>query len=201
MLTTSHMLIGAAATTRPGMRGWLITLGWLGGFFPDAPMFAMVGMSRMPSDNAVNLWREPDGLYWNDPWRTLIDAGHSIPIWSLVLVIGAVLWFRADGRWKIAGLAAMVFSGAALLHALCDFPVHAHDAHASFWPLSGWRFISPFSYYERGHYGDQVRLIEMAIGLAAAGYLAFAFKRWTIRILAGFLVLPYFLGFIYRYFF
>lgn len=190
MMTTSHMLMAAGATTRPGMRGWLITLGWLGGFVPDSSMFAMVAAARMNLTPTSNLWRRPDGLYWVDPWATLSDLLHSIPIWGAVLLLGLLLWRLAGGKWATAGLACIVFGAGALLHSIADLLTHTNDAHAHFLPFSDWRFSSPVSYYQRAHYGEIFRIFEMTLDAALAIYLVVRFKQWSVRILAVLLAVP-----------
>jgi len=47
-----------------------------------------------------------------------------------------------------------------------DFPFHAEDAHKHFWPLSDWRFHSPFSYWDNRRCADFVSLAEKGIAIA-----------------------------------
>ena len=180
MITTSHMLMAAFATTRPRMRAWMVFTGWFGGLFPDLPMFAMVGASRM-MDAPVNLWRQPDGLYWNDPWRTLTDLTHSIPIWVVLALIGWFGWRRGGPRLALAGQALLIFAAAALLHSVADLLVHTNDAHAHFLPLSDWGFHSPVSYYQRDHFGREFSMLELGFALVATWFLFRWFRSWTVR--------------------
>lgn len=189
MLTTSHMLIGAAATTRPHFKPWQIGLGWLGGFTPDASVVLMVLVSRTSGVVGQNLWDKPDGLYWQEPWQTFSAISNSIPMWTLLVVLG-YLTYRYSTRFKQLGLGLLIFSGAALIHMFCDFPVHADDAHVHFWPFSDWRFHSPVSYYQRDHYGNIFRPFEMVLDLALAGFLFWRFPQWTIRIAALLMAVP-----------
>lgn len=190
MITTSHILMAAVATTRVGMRPWLITLGWLGGGFPDVSMFIMVAASRMGLTSSSNLWRQPDGLYWNEPWSTAADLLHSIPIWGALALLGFVLWRRTSGAWANIGLAFLVFSVGACIHSFADMLTHTNDAHAHLLPLSDWRFISPVSYWQRSHYGEQFGIFEMFLNAGFAGYLIWQFKRWSIGILAVLMAAP-----------
>lgn len=191
MMTTTHVLMAAALTTRPHMKGALITFGWLGGFVPDAPMFMMVAASRMGATETQNLWRQPDGLYWTWPWGTAIDYSHSIPIWGVLLLLGYLLWRRARDRWREIGLIVFVVAAGAFLHSFVDLLVHTNDAHAQFLPVSEWRFHSPVSYYQRDHYGLWVGLLEAAIGISIAVWIVTRFKPRPPRILAVVLALPY----------
>ena len=189
MITTSHMLMAAFATTRPRMRAWMIFVGWFGGLFPDLPMFAMVGASRM-MDGKVNLWRQPDGLYWTDPWRTLTDLCHSIPIWTVLALAGLLGWRRGGPRLALAGQALLVFAAGAFIHSLADLLVHTQDAHAHFLPLSDWRFHSPVSYYQRDHFGREFSVLELGLALVATWFLFRWFRSWTVRIVTVLTLVP-----------
>lgn len=190
MVTTTHMLMAAFATTRPKMRGWMIALGWFGGLFPDLGMFVMVGYARMAMPSA-NLWREPDGLYWTDPWRTLVDVSHSIPVWAVLAIVGLVVWRRVGTGWIAnAGLAVLIFGTGALLHSVADLLVHNHDAHRHFLPLFDWVFHSPVSYYERDHFGREFSVFELGFCLVAAVLMFRWFRSWTVRGLTVITVLP-----------
>lgn len=191
MITTTHMLISAMATTRPRMRGWMITLGWLGGLVPDLSMFAMVGMSRFMMEEGVSLWRQPDGLYWNAPWRPMSDLLHSMPIWGLLALIGWLVWRRSSGRWAIAGQALLVVSAGAFLHALGDFFTHTDDAHAHFVPLTDWRFSSPVSYYRSSHFGREFSMVELVFVAFAVWWMFTRFKQWSVRIITILVTLPF----------
>lgn len=198
MMTNTHMLIAAAATTRPRFKWWQIALGWIGGLVPDLNIVVMIGWSRLTGSGAGNMWRAPDGLYWQQPWQTYSAIGNSMPIWSAGLALGFLI-FRISEKFKELGRGLMIFCGACLLHVLADFPVHTDDAHVHFWPFSEWRFHSPVSYYRRSEYGDIVGALELAVGVALAIYLFRRFKQWPVRVLALLMVVPYFLsiGFIF----
>lgn len=200
MITSTHMLMGALATTRPKMPGWLIALGWAGGFIPDASMFVMAGAARWIMAPGINLWRKPDGLYWVDPWQTLSDVSHSIPLWGVLCLIGYLIWRRSAGWVHWLGLGMLVFSGGALLHSVSDFLVHTDDAHAHFLPFTNWRFHSPISYYQPAHFGREFGVVELAFCIAAAYWIVRQFKQWPVRILAVLMLLPLFGHFGLMYF-
>ncbi len=61
----------------------------------------------------------------------------------------------------------MVFCVSIICHCLLDLPVHHDDAHRHFFPLSNYRFISPFSYWDVNHYGRVVAAIELLLVLIA----------------------------------
>ncbi|MBU1173903.1 MAG: hypothetical protein KKH72_00760 [Alphaproteobacteria bacterium] len=189
MVTTTHMLMAAFVTTRPRMRAWMVFLGWFGGFFPDLPMFVMVGMARL-LESPVNLWRQPDGLYWLDPWRTLTGLSHSIPIWAALALVGWAGWQLGKGRVTVAGLAMLVFSAGALIHSVADLLVHTHDAHSHFLPLSDFVFHSPVSYYQRDHFGREFSVFELGFCLVAGWFMFRWFRSWTLRALTVLMVMP-----------
>ena len=76
----------------------------------------------------------------------------------------------------------MVLAFAMLSHFLLDFPVHADDAHQHFWPLTNWRFHSPFSYWDSAHHAASVAILELSIILLCSIVLWQRFKHWAVRI-------------------
>lgn len=189
MLTTTHVLVGAALATRPRFRPWQITLGWLGGFAPDASIFFMFGLSRVMNMPGDVVWREPDGLYWQEPWQTFSAISNSIPLWLLGTLVGLFLFLRVD-RLKTIGLALLIFSAAGFTHVVADFLTHADDAHKHMWPLTDWRFNSPVSYWQDAHFGAQFRVFETFLNVGLMVFLVVQFKQWPVRILAVLLALP-----------
>lgn len=195
MMTPTHMLVAAGVTTRRDFKRWQIALAYFAGFFPDAAVFAMVVWARATGFDG-NLWRQPDGLYWVDPWQIMTTITNSFPLWLLVLGLGYWLWRRGNHRdWAIA---LMVLGGGCLLHAALDFPVHTSDAHVHFWPFSDWRFISGVSYYQPQHYGSIVSKIEIVIGAAMVVLIFRRFKGLWVRGFTLLLCLPYLLELIPR---
>ena len=80
MLTTSHILFGAALSSRPHFRGWQLTLAWVGGFAPDASIYLMVAYSRLVDGTGVELWNRPDGLYWQEPWQVFSAISNILHV-------------------------------------------------------------------------------------------------------------------------
>lgn len=189
MLTTTHMLLGAAISTRPHFRGWQIAMGWLGGLAPDASVVLMVIASRTTGAGGGDLWDKPTGLYWQEPWQTFSAISNSMPMWAVLAVCGYLLYRFAD-KAKPIWLGVTIFCVAALVHTICDFPVHTDDAHVHFWPLTDWRFHSPVSYYQSSHFGDIVRPIEALVDVVLAAFLVWRFRQWTVRIFAVLFAAP-----------
>ncbi len=198
MLTSSHILVGAAVTSRPGMRPWQILLAWAGGFAPDASIFAMVIYSRLVNGSGVDLWSNPAGLYWQEPWQTYSAISSSFPLWALVVLTGFVL-FKYSDRLKAVGLAVLIFSVGYFLHITADFFTHADDAYAQFWPFSDWRFYSPVSYWQPQYYGQIFSVVEMIMGLGIVAYLVLKFRQWPVRIAAVLMAIPYFISMVLHF--
>jgi hypothetical protein len=193
MLTNTHILIAATALSRPRQKGWLIAAAWLGGFFPDFSVFVMVAVARLTGLGGGNLWRQPDGLYWQEPWQFLSAVSNSMPLWAAMALFAWQAGARME-RMKPVASVAMLFALGCLLHVLLDFPVHTDDAHVHFWPFTDWRFHSAVSYYQRDHFGGIVGAVEMIAGLAMAAFLVVRFRQWSVRILAVLMAVPYFLS-------
>lgn len=206
MMTMTHMLVAAAATTRSNSTKTQVGLAWLAGCFADLSVVAMVIYARLTGFEG-NMWRKPAGLYWVEPWQFFSAVTNSIPLYAAILLLGYVLYRRAQlgiaqgepasGGTKWAQ-ALMIFGGGALLHVLFDFPVHTDDAHVHFWPFTEWRFNSGVSYYQPSNYGNVVGWIQLFIGLFCLGVLIRRFKTWPVIAFAVFLVLPHLLQLIPR---
>jgi len=194
MLTTTHILVAGALMARPEQTKKQNLLAFFAGFVPDMSVFVMVLISRIPGLGVDNMWREPDGLYWQEPWQFFSALSNSIPIYFGLLVVAYFMMKRAGGfmmkragGWKDLWLVLLIFAGAGLSHVAIDFLVHADDAHKHLWPLTEWRFHSPISYWQDDHHGRLVGVIEAvgAIGLALLLWRRFS-SKWAR---AGFVAL------------
>lgn len=186
------MLVGAATAARRGMSRPALAMVFFGGLLPDLSVFAMVIWSRLTGYEG-NLWRQPVGLYWQEPWQTLSAISNSFPLYAVGLILAYMYWRRAVSPIRPWALGLFGLFGAALMHVLLDFPVHTTDAHVHFWPFTDWRFQSPVSYYQRSAHGEIVSLVEMVFGLTAALALWWRFKGLGMRIALVLLCLPYLL--------
>ena len=168
MQTPTHVLIAAAAFARPGIAR-INAAALAGGFLPDAFLFAVWGASKIAGVPENDLWTS---VYWSDGVQLGQAISNSFPLFALVLA-GALLLRSRTGA---------VFAGAALIHLVCDFLLHANDAHQHFWPFSQWRFESPISYWDPAHFGAIVAVIEAALALALIVVLVRRFRRRWIRV-------------------
>lgn len=167
MNVATHILMGMAvfghrdAATRMGAAG-------CGGMLPDLPSIGMVLSARwIDGHSPTEIYRD---LYFSDAWQTVLAPWHSFFLWAGVLTVGLV------GRWPLI----QVLAASALLHLVCDFPLHGDDAHGQFWALSDWRLQSPISYWHPAHYEQIVQPIEFALVI---GFTIFLFRRYTSRLM------------------
>lgn len=161
-------------------RNWAV---FMGSVIPDIAIYLWYPyQSFIKGESGRRIWNE---LYFEPPMQNLIALFNSIPIYAVMFLIG----FFARGR--LWGKCLLMFALAALIHMATDLPVHAHDAYRHFWPLSDWRFFSPFSYYEADHHAGWVSLIEAVIALTSIFVLWRRFpKRW-VKTLLGVLAVLY----------
>ena len=173
MNTIAHLVIAAAALSRKSdaMRNRAVTMGAV---LPDASMFVFFAWSRWQGWTGTETW---DVRYWTEPWQSLGAISNSFALFAALLALA--LW----RKWSFVG----VLCAAALLHILCDFALHADDAHRHFWPLSDWRFVSPVSYWDPAHLGWLGAAIETVSLLLASTILwqRFVRPKWRILIASG----------------
>lgn len=170
MNTPAHLLIGAAAFGRGGGRK-VIWAAFAGALIPDLSLYLMAGVSLgvlgIPADTVFG------ELYFSDAWQTVFAIDNSAVLWGALL--GLALWRRS--AWAVA------LTGAALLHLALDFPLHHDDGRPHFWPLSGWIFESPLSYWDVRQGARWVAPVELALALAAAAALWVRRPGWVISAL------------------
>ncbi|HEY9772104.1 MAG TPA: hypothetical protein V6C71_26970 [Coleofasciculaceae cyanobacterium] len=123
----------------------------IGAIVPDIPIFIFYFVAKF-------IYQMPSGKIWSEAyykpfWQNLVALFHSIPL----ALLGAAICYRLNCQPGIILFISMV------CHSLLDLPVHNDDAHRHFFPLSNYRFISPFSYWDPNHYGRIVAFMEMAL--------------------------------------
>ncbi|MEM6727965.1 MAG: cobalamin biosynthesis protein CobQ [Pseudomonadota bacterium] len=187
MNTPCHLIMGAAAFGKPASRG--VTWAALaGGVAPDVSLYVMGGVAMFILGISPEVvFRD---LYFSDAWQQVFAVDNSFILWGIGLAFG--LFFRAP--WAIA------LTGAALLHLAFDFPLHAEDARAHFWPLTDWKFISPISYWDSSAGGQIVGVAELALVALMTGYLLWRFKslgwRALFLFLASLQIVPFFVWYL-----
>ncbi len=129
-----------------------------GSVIPDVPIVVLYLRERLRGTPTEVIWSE---CYQRPHWLAIIHFAHSIP----VAVLGIVVC------WLLGVRPLLDFFVSMLCHALCDFPLHVHDAHRHFFPISNYRFISPISYWDVRYHGRTVALLECVLVLACAVHL------------------------------
>jgi hypothetical protein len=159
----------------------------IGAVLPDVPMFVMYFWAkRICRQSDRQIWTE---TYWTPFWQTVTHTFHSIPL--KLLGIALAHW----AGWQLIEL--LFFS--ALLHSLCDFPIHNHDAHRHFFPFSHYRFISPLSYWDPRHHARIVSLIEKLLVLVASFYVFSFLDSWLAKALLIIVNFAYLSGYFSRF--
>ncbi|SMC06777.1 LexA-binding, inner membrane-associated putative hydrolase [Rubrobacter radiotolerans DSM 5868] len=138
----------------------------LGTVYYVGPAFLADGWSAMDSEGVI------EAIYFTAPFGAAGRALHSALPPLVLLALYALLRGarRLDGRrvglWFLLGW---------LGHAGVDFLTHAENVRPLFWPLSGWTWSSPVSYYDPEHYGRE--FFRASHGLALLLMLALLGRR------------------------
>ena len=171
MNTPAHLILGWAAFGKRG-QGKVTAAAILGGFAPDASLYAMTAVSiwglGIPAER---VFRE---LYYSDAWQFVFAVDNSFILWGLACLFA--VWRKA--AWGIA------FAGAAVLHLAFDFPLHTHDARAHFWPFTMWRFEGPISYWDHRAHAGIVGPIVLTLAVGAVVVIVKRHQSWALRGLA-----------------
>ncbi|MEN8161671.1 MAG: zinc dependent phospholipase C family protein [Myxococcota bacterium] len=165
MNTPAHVALNALLLGRGRFEAhWgAITAGSL---LPDLPMVGFYLLERVGRGTPEQaIWGQ---LYFDPGWQSFFDAFNSLP---LIAVAGLFAW-RAGATGALAFLLGMG------LHCLADLPLHREDAHAHFWPLTSWRFLSPVSYWDPAHGGLAFLGAELALLVAAPFVLRRRSHAW-----------------------
>ena len=129
-----------------------------GALIPDAPMVLFYLWEKLHGMPERLIWR----VRYHDPaWQALFNSFHSFPLLALAT------W----AAWRAGRSGWAIFFASMFFHALFDFPVHHRDAHAHFYPLSDYRFISPLSYWDPTHYGLWISALEVVVMVVGGLYL------------------------------
>ncbi|MEP4197833.1 MAG: cobalamin biosynthesis protein CobQ [Aliishimia sp.] len=155
MNTPAHLLLGAAAFGRRGS-GTVMIAALIGAMLPDLSLYLMAGTALFILQIAPS--RVFNELYFSDAWQTVFAIDNSFVIWGVLL--GGAIWSQRG--WAVA------LCGAALLHLVFDFPLHHDDGRPHFWPVSGWVFESPLSYWDVRHGARWVAPFEAAAAMCSA---------------------------------
>ena len=171
MNTLAHAVVNAGLLGRKAQPQWVAVI-MLGAILPDLTMMIFYAIAKLQGIPEQTIWQD---LY-NDPaWQLWFDIPNSIPLLGLTAL---TFWKLQRPGW------ALLFVSM-LLHSLTDLPLHHHDAHRHFWPLTDWRFNSPVSYWDPKFYGDWFSAFEIFAVASGAVYLWRKFDHKRIRWLIG----------------
>ena len=170
MNTPAHLIFAAAAFARPGQRK-VNAAAVAGGLLPDLSLYLLAGFALYVQGIPAQVVFGQ--LYFSDAWQAVFAIDHSLPLWSLGLLVTL-------GLRSAAGTA---FAGSGLLHAAVDFLLHHDDARRQLWPLSDWMFRSPVSYWDPQHYGYIAAPAEFLACLALSVLLWRRFRGGPARAL------------------
>ncbi len=131
----------------------------VGSLLPDLPMiwFYFHHKVVLRTSEAI-IWTE---AYYRPAWQALFDSFNSLP-----LLVPAAL-----AAWALKARRTGLLLVSMALHAVCDLPLHNEDAHRHFYPLSDWRFASPISYWDPGHFGFYFGLAEILLVISGTIFL------------------------------
>ena len=101
-------------------------------------------------------------------WQALFDSFNSLPLIAILTWIG----------WRMKREALCLVGLSMALHCAADLPLHAHDGHRHFFPLSDWRFDSPVSYWDPRHFGHIVAPIEFVFVVGGCVLLIARGAQW-----------------------
>lgn len=171
MQTPGHALINIATLgSILGHEGAILA----GALLPDVPIVILYLQQRLRGTPEETIWAVH---YQQRFWLALIHGAHSIPLAGL----GALL------SWLLGSGAGVAFFVSVLLHACCDLPVHAIDAHRHFLPFSQYRFVSPISYWDPRFHARYVAAAEALLVLGCSIFIALSLAahwRPSVRMVA-----------------
>lgn len=173
MNTPSHVIINLFVLGREKSSQFYLPI-IMGSILPDIAIFWFYFwtkfIKKIPSST---IWSD---LYFRTFWQNIFAIPNSI----VLCLIGVLICHYYQLYWlKILFISMIV-------HCLCDLPVHHDDAHRHFVPLTNYRFISPFSYWDVRYFGKWVALVELLLVNVSSVYLFNQFNFWWAK---GLLVL------------
>ncbi|MEO0485000.1 MAG: cobalamin biosynthesis protein CobQ [Pseudomonadota bacterium] len=170
MNTPAHLILGAAAFGKPN-QNHVIAAAVIGSLLPDLSLYLLAGWELVV--RGTNPQIVFGQLYFSDAWQQVFAIDNSFVLWGIAL--GLAVWRRID--WAVA------LTAGALLHIALDFPLHNEDARMHFWPLTEWRFYSPWSYWDSASGGRVIGVMELVLVMGAAAFAIMRFRAWGWRAL------------------
>lgn len=135
--------------------------GAAGAALPDVPTLAKAARllwrrrGSMDKEEFKEEWLEALE-YYKEPSGKVDLTLHSLaPVGALIALYKVLGLEHKDPHGTLISF-LLGWAG----HNLLDFPMHAGDARPPLWPLSGWRFKSPISYWDRKFYALPCLIVE-----------------------------------------
>lgn len=166
MNTPAHVALNALLLGRGRFRPhWFAVTA--GALLPDLPMVGFYLVERFGRGTPERvIWGQ---LYFDPSWQSVFDAFNSLPLIALAALFA----------WRAGSTVALAFLASMALHCLADLPLHREDAHAHFWPLTSWRYLSPVSYWDPRHGGLFFLGAELALVIATPFVLRRRSRAWA----------------------
>ena len=157
-----------------GEQKWtLVSCAVAGAWIPDLPMFVFYAVEKFRGFDEQIIF---DELYFQPQWQLLFDGFNSIPI-ALMVALFLGHWCRQP--W------IFVMAASAMLHMICDLPLHHDDAHRHFLPFSNYRLESPVSYWDPMHFGLIVMPLELIFLVGSSLFVLKKSQSRPARTFAG----------------
>ncbi len=186
MDTTAHIVCNLLVQSRPSYpRIFIWTI--VGAILPDLPIFVFYAWeSGIVGSSESEIWST---RYFLPGWQNFIDLFNSIPL--VILALAASIYFRL--QWGVVVTVGM------LLHIAFDIPLHHDDAHRHFFPISNWRFFSPFSYWDSRFYGDILRPAQVVFVFGGLIWLWMRHPGRSVKVCVLLLALTYIIYQVFAY--
>lgn len=146
---------GAVGATLPDLPSFAATAYYIG------PAYLRDGWSSMDSEELL------DAIYFTGPFGATASALHSIVPPAIFIVLYVLLGLGRRDRRKILLWFLIGWAG----HTVADFFTHVDDTRPLFWPVSGWEWSSPVSYYNSLYYGQEFFLASHGLMALIAAWL------------------------------
>ncbi len=172
MNTPAHLIFAATAFGGKTDRR-VLGAAVLGGFLPDLSLYALAGWELLVKDTSPQVVF--DVLYFSDLWQQIFAIDNSFVLWGIALAVA----------WWAGAVPAMALCAGALLHIAFDLPLHGEDARMHFWPITDWKYFSPFSYWDRSAGALWIGALETGATLIMTVLLWRWWPSWAWRAFFG----------------
>jgi hypothetical protein len=122
------------------------------------PRFLSEGWAAMHAESVI------EDIYFTGPFGAAGTALHSaVPVAGLLILYRLLNLDRRDARrillWLLLGW---------LGHTVADLLTHVEDTRPLLWPVFGWEWSSPVSYWNPEHYGREFFFVQHSLMILIA---------------------------------